>query len=438
MPKKTAAKRKLDDANSSEDEIVKTSVDVTSKLGRKLNPSATAAANAESKLKFDLQWDEHGEEMGKGVKPLYYLYSESEPGSSKIAAFDIDNTIIVTKSGKTFATNNDDWKWFDKSVPQKLKEITDNGFRVVFITNQAGLEKGKLKLSDMKSKFEAIVSQLDIPVFILASSGETHFRKPATEMWQFLLKNPNKNVSVDMKESYYVGDAAGRAKNWAPGKSKDFSCTDRMFAHNCGLNFLTPEEFFLNQKKVSFDWGSIDPSEVLKTFKNIDKKEKEYHAKHKEIILLVGPPASGKSTFYRRYLKVHNYVGINRDTLQTAAKCLKAAEAALSEGKSVCIDNTNPSKATRAEYIQLAKKYKAAMRCFVMSTQIELCHHLNYVRQNQTKSKVRRIPDVGYNVFKSQFAQPEVSEGFDEILTIDFVPKFDSEDDEKIFKQWTS
>ena len=43
---------------------------------------------------------------------------------------------------------------------------------------------------------------------------------------------------------------------------------------------MTPEEFFLKQKKVSFDWGSIDPSEVLKKFdKNVDKKEKEYHAK---------------------------------------------------------------------------------------------------------------------------------------------------------------
>ena len=129
-------------------------------------------------------------------------------------------------------------------MPQKLKEITDNGLRVVFITNQAGLEKGKLKLSDMKSKFEAIVSQLDVPVFILASSGETHFRKPATEMWEFFVKNLNKKVAVDMKESYYVGDAAGRPKNWAPGKSKDFSCTDRMFAHNCGLSTNLLKYFF--------------------------------------------------------------------------------------------------------------------------------------------------------------------------------------------------
>jgi hypothetical protein len=36
-----------------------------------------------------------------------------------------------------------------------------------------------------------------------------------------------------------VGDAAGRPKNWTAGRAKDFSCADRMFAHNLSLS-----EFF--------------------------------------------------------------------------------------------------------------------------------------------------------------------------------------------------
>ena len=43
------------------------------------------------------------------------------------------------------------------------------------------------------------------------------------------------SYQVTRSESLYVGDAAGRAKNWAPGKSKDFSCGDRMFAANVGV-----------------------------------------------------------------------------------------------------------------------------------------------------------------------------------------------------------
>lgn len=72
-----------------------------------------------------------------------------------------------------------------------------------------------------------------------------------------------------------------------------------------------------------------------------------------------------------------------------------------------------------------------------MNTVIELCHHLNYVRQNQTKGAVRRIPDVGYNMYKSKYEEPVKSEHFTEIVSIDFEPEFETEHHEKIFKQWT-
>lgn len=42
-------------------------------------------------------------------------------------------------------------------------------------------------------------------------------------------------LQLELSECIYVGDAAGRAKNWAPDKPKDFSCSDRMFAANIGV-----------------------------------------------------------------------------------------------------------------------------------------------------------------------------------------------------------
>lgn len=73
-----------------------------------------------------------------------------------------------------------------------------------------------------------------------------------------------------------------------------------------------------------------------------------------------------------------------------------------------------------------------------MNTPVELAKHLNYVRQNQTDGEVRRIPEVGYNIYKSGYSAPTKTEGFTEIIQVDFEPKFDSERDEAIFKQWTS
>jgi bifunctional polynucleotide phosphatase/kinase len=73
-----------------------------------------------------------------------------------------------------------------------------------------------------------------------------------------------------------------------------------------------------------------------------------------------------------------------------------------------------------------------------MQTPVELAHHLNLVRQNQTDGEVRRIPDVGYNVFKKNFEEPTKAEGFSEIVKVDFVPHFDSMRDEQIFRHWTT
>ena len=44
------------------------------------------------------------------------------------------------------------------------------------------------------------------------------------------------------------------------------------------------------------------------------------------MILMLGPPASGKTTFTNTHLVPHKYVHVNRDTLGTQEKCLKVSE----------------------------------------------------------------------------------------------------------------
>src|SRR5262249_4770419 len=51
-----------------------------------------------------------------------------------------------------------------------------------------------------------------------------------------------------------------------------------------------------------------------------------------------------------------DYIHVNLDTLKTKSKCFKAVEEALESGKSVIIDNTNPSAAARLEFTEIAKE----------------------------------------------------------------------------------
>lgn len=98
---------------------------------------------------------------------------------------------------------------------------------------------------------------------------------------------------------------------------------------------------------------------------------------------MVGSPGSGKTHFATNYLKDHHYV--NRDKLGSWQKCVAAMESALSEGKSVVIDNTNPDVASRKRFIDAAKVHGVPVRCFVMNTDKEHARHNNRVEFKKKK-----------------------------------------------------
>uniref|UniRef100_A0A8C9ZRE7 Polynucleotide kinase 3'-phosphatase n=1 Tax=Sander lucioperca TaxID=283035 RepID=A0A8C9ZRE7_SANLU len=364
-------------------------------------------------------------------------------GSDKIAGFDIDGCIITTKSGKVFPTTPDDWKILYPEIQPRLTNLFKKGYKVVFFTNQMGIAKGKLRPEVFKSKVEDILNTLffvslpSLQVFV--ATGPGIYRKPVMGMWNHLCDKANEGVTVDKTQSFYVGDAAGRPENWAPGrKKKDFSCSDRLFALNIGLQFHTPEEYFLGWKSAPYSLPNFDPRKIDSTARLYDPPSASLTSSKTEVIVAVGFPASGKSTFFHTHVIPKGYVYVNRDTLGSWQNCVSACERALKEGRSVAVDNTNPDPESRKRYVDVAKAAGVPCRCFHFSASLEQAKHNNKFREMApSDSKHAKVNDMIFHSYKKHFVAPALPEGFSEILQIHFVPNFKDSQSETLYRQFS-
>ena len=134
-------------------------------------------------------------------------------------------------------------------------------------------------------------------------------------MWNELLEDLDLDIDdgPDLEASFFVGDAGGRPA--MSGVQADHSCSDRDLAMNVGIEFKTPEEFFLNEKPRSYS-RVFDPRDFLDQLVDgvvapITK------ANALDVVTFCGSPAAGKSTFFWTALKPLGYERVNQDILKS-------------------------------------------------------------------------------------------------------------------------
>ncbi|MCJ1374282.1 hypothetical protein MMC20_005514 [Loxospora ochrophaea] len=385
----------------------------------------------------------------------YDPQSENNHGQSspilrrKIAAFDFDSTLILTSSGNVFGKDAADWRWWDAKVPGVLRELYATGYLVVIFSNQGGIslkadtktvKQDQKRLAEFKAKALSVFSQLHFPISIYAATSRDKYRKPRTGMWTEVIDDHDLDTAngPDLDASVFIGDASGRPAR--DGTKADHSSSDRDFASNVGIQFKTPEEFFLHEPAQQF-YRAFEPMSYLPAARTTLPRQRSVHddsaSADKEdpvdLVLFCGSPGAGKSTFYWKKLKPLGYERVNQDTLKTREKCLKVASECLSTGKSVVVDNTNADPDTRKVWVQLAQKIGIPIRCMHFTASPKLCEHNDTVRalNDGTLNPEKRsiLPHSAFSSYAARFRQPELKEGFHDITRIEF--EFQGDDRER-------
>lgn len=135
-----------------------------------------------------------------------------------------------------------------------------------------------------------------------------------------------------------------------------------------------------------------------------------------ELIIFVGLQGSGKTTWYREHFAA-THVHVSKDLMPNArsreTRQQQQIEKALADGRSVVVDNTNPSIESRAPLIALGHRLGAR----VIAVYFEM-HVPTSLMRNRAREGKARVPDVAIFRTKKQLVPPSLDEGFDEVRVI--------------------
>lgn len=136
-----------------------------------------------------------------------------------------------------------------------------------------------------------------------------------------------------------------------------------------------------------------------------------FNITYKTAIIFVGIQAAGKTSFYQQMLANKGFVHINLDTLHTRNKERLLMEQCAAQGKSVVIDNTNPTIADRERYITFFKEHGYRIIGLYFQSRLQECLQRNEERERV----VKRLAILGTY---SKLQMPNLSEGFDELYYV--------------------
>jgi predicted kinase len=131
-----------------------------------------------------------------------------------------------------------------------------------------------------------------------------------------------------------------------------------------------------------------------------------------EAIIFIGLQGSGKTTYFMSHFAA-THVHISRDIQQNPDREIAFIRECLCSGRSFVVDNTNATRAARAQYIREAKAAGFTVLCYFFDTPLRTA----IGRNNHRKDK-KPIPVPAILRTAKRLEPPSIEEGADQIRTI--------------------
>lgn len=126
-----------------------------------------------------------------------------------------------------------------------------------------------------------------------------------------------------------------------------------------------------------------------------------------ECVLLIGIPASGKSSFYaQRFAATH--LRLNLDMLRTRHREAELLATCLRLQQPFVVDNTNVAAAERARFLVPARAAGFRTVGFYLASKLDEC-----LPRNAGRTGSARVPDVALRDMARRLELPAIGEGFD-------------------------
>lgn len=151
-----------------------------------------------------------------------------------------------------------------------------------------------------------------------------------------------------------------------------------------------------------------------------------------KVTMIVGPPASGKSSL-RDSLTTANTVVLNRDTEGgKVLSLLPKLEEAIKNGKDVILDNLYATAESRKPFIDLCKSHGVDISCQVMGASIEdaqfnvVNRAFDLIGEFPSPEAIKKanhtnvFPPVVLFKYKKEYEKPSTSEGFSSVKIVPF------------------